>query len=210
MSVEGISEGDVVVDFNGLDCLESNEEKKEVEKVDFQISSRARPKICTAFDQVKLLDPSRVVVILSDGSKWNIHGEKYPGAFEAISENWEKGDDIRVKQYSDGKDSEFIMKNVREKSVYLTQLSQECNDLSKAYFLTKVDETGYALRTQDGKQWAVGYWGSFDTQHWEEGDRVILNKSTHSNRYEDYEMIHPGNMDSVWVTQVFADESESK
>lgn len=210
MSVEGISEGDVVVDFIAPDCLESSEEKQEVEKLDIQINSCARPKICTAFDQVKFLDPSRVVVILSDGSQWNINCEKYPNAFYAIIKNWEKGDDIRVRQYSDGKDDEFIMKNIREKSTYLTQLSQECDDLSKAYFLTKVDETGYALRTQDGKQWAVGYWGSFDTQYWEEGDRVILNKSTHSGRYEDYDMIHPGKMDSVWVTQVFADESEGK
>lgn len=207
MSVEGISEGDIPIDFKGVGSIEQSEEIKAVEKVDFKISSCIRPKICTAFEKVCQVDSSRVVVILSDGSKWNIDSEKYQNAFDEISNNWKKGDDIRIAHHADEQDDAFILKNVREKSAYLTHLSVECDNLSKAYFLTKVDETGYALRTNDGNLWMAGYWGSFSTQHWKEGDRVILNKSTHSNRNEDYEMIHPEEKNAVWVTRVFTDET---
>ncbi|WP_420421157.1 hypothetical protein [Simkania sp.] len=206
MTVEGISEGDIAIDFNALEGVEQSEEKKAVEKVDFKISSQLRPKICTAFEQVRQIDSSRIVVILSDGSKWHIEGEQSQKAFEAISQNWKTGDDIRIAHYSKGKNDEFILKNVAEKSAYLTCLSKDCNDLSKAYFLTKVDETGYALRTGDGNIWITGYWGACSSQYWKEGDRVIINRGTHTNRYEDYQMIHPGEMDSVWVTRVFTDE----
>ena len=208
MSIEGISEGEVAIEFTGFECAEACEEREEVEKIDMLICSHARPNICTSFDQVKHIDSSRVVVILSDGSKWQVLREASETAFETISNSWLVGDDIRLEQYEDGEDDEFIMKNVREGSAYLTQLSQECDNVSKAYFLSRVDRSGYALCTGDGKLWVAGYWGSFDSQHWKDGDRVIINKGSHSSRYEDYNMINPRTMDEVWLTQVFAEESK--
>lgn len=194
MSVEGIQSGENI-------ALESVlEVEKESKKVDMDISSFARPKICTAFKEVKMINCSKVVIILSDGSQWKVKGENSNSVYETVSKNWTVGDDIRI---DDADEDKFVIKNAREKSAFLVDLSKKCADVSKAFFITKVDPSGYALRTNDGKMWVAGYFGSFTTQHWESGQRIVINKSTYGDRYEDYEMINPQDGSSAWLTQVF-------
>ncbi len=194
MSIEGIQSGESI-------ALESVlEVEKESKKIDVHISSFARPKICTAFEEIKMINSSKVVIILSDGSQWETKGENSKAVYETVSKNWTVGDDIRI---DDTDNKEFILKNAREKSAFLVSLSKKCDDVSKAFFITKVDPSGYALRTNDGKMWVAGYFGSFTTQHWESGQRIVINKSTHGGRYEDYEMINPQDGSSAWLTQVF-------
>ncbi|WP_316358435.1 hypothetical protein [Candidatus Neptunichlamydia sp. REUL1] len=193
MSVEGIQSGESI-------ALESVlEVEKESKKVDMDISSFARPKICTAFEEIKLINSSKVVIILSDGSQWKVKGENSKAVYETVSKSWAVGDDIRV---DDTDDKEFVLKNAREKSAFLVDLSKKCADVSKAFFITKVDPSGYALRTNDGQMWVAGYFGSFTTQDWESGQRIVINKSTHGDQYEDYEMINPQDGFSAWLTQV--------
>jgi len=194
MSVEGVQSGENIA-VEGTIELE-----KESKKVDMHISSFARPKICTAFEEIKLINSSKVVIILSDGSQWKVKGENSKSVYETVSKNWKVGDDIRIKG-----DTEhgLILKNAREKSVFLVDLSKKCADVSKAFFITKIDPSGYALRTNDGKMWVAGYFGSFTTQHWENGQRIVINKSTHGDRYEDYKMINPQDGSTAWLTQVF-------
>jgi len=162
------------------------EEKEEAKKADLKIHSYARPKICTAFQEVKKLDDSRVTVILSDGSMWDVNPLEDEDAFESIYSNWKVGDDIRIRK----DDDLLVLKNVREKTAFFATLSKKCDDLSKAFFIEKVDCTGYALKTKAGEIFVAGYMGSFTTQHWSEGQRIIINKSTHSGRYEDYEIFN--------------------
>ena len=199
MSIEGVQG----TESNGYEPV--LEEKEETKKADFKISSCARPKICTAFQEVKKLDDARVTIILSDGSMWDVNPLEGEDAFENISSNWKVGDDIRI-----GKDDDYddllVLKNAREKTAFFATLSKKCDDLSKAFFIDKIDCTGYALKTTAGEIFVAGYMGSFTTQHWREQERIIINKSTHSGRHEDYEIFNADtNADtnrSAWLTKV--------
>ncbi len=171
---------------------------EETKIVDLKISSHARPKICTSFEEIQI---QRAVVVLSDGSEWTIIGNKKDQIVKTISKLWKQGDDIRIDKSKNTKAGEFAMKNVREGSPFLVKSSKECADTSKAFFIKEVDPSGYAIKTNDGKVWITGYLGACNTQYWKEGYRVVINQGTFSGN--DYRMINPNNGSNAWVTQVF-------
>lgn len=112
MSVEGVQSGESIA-VEGTIELE-----KESKKVDMNINSVARPKICTAFEEIKLINSSKVVIILSDGSQWKVKEENSKSVYETVSRNWKVGDDIRIK---DDTEHGLILKNAREKKCHLSR-----------------------------------------------------------------------------------------
>ncbi|QVL57885.1 MAG: hypothetical protein KFB93_02055 [Simkaniaceae bacterium] len=163
---------------------------------DINISSKSRPNICTAFEEIQ-----HNSVILSDGSKWTVSNKNPTDTMNKVTQLWKRGDDIRLKRYYKGVHAGFIMYNVRADQALLVRSSKKCADISKAFFIAEVDPSGYALKTTDGKTWVTGFAGAFSTRRWKEGERVIINQSTHIKN--DYEMINPHTKSNAWVTEVF-------
>lgn len=146
-------------------------------------------------------DPAAASVILSDGSIWKVIKDKQDETIQKIVSLWEKGDDIRIKNLLLFGKNYFALKNVRTNDLVITKLSKECADLSKAFFVSEVDPSGYALKTTDGRTWVAGFLGHFSVRKWKEGDRLVINQSYHSG--QDYEVIHPESRTSAHVTNVF-------
>ncbi len=126
------------------------EEEEENDELRMSIYSRARPEVCTAFKEIQVLNNSKVVITLSDGSQWDIK-ENSDAVFEAIYKSWRVGDDIRLQSFSKVGTRGFLLANVREGSVYVAHLSKKCADISNALFIKRVDSTGYAIITTDGR-----------------------------------------------------------
>lgn len=169
----------------------------EYESINFHIYS-SEPEIQTGFERFEETTSS---VILSDGSKWKIIKDQKDETIRKIIAQWEKQDDIRLKSSTLKGETFFAMKNVRTKDLIFVQSSKECADLSKAFFLSEIDPSGYALKTSDGRTWVTGFLGHFSSRHWEENSRVVINQSIHQG--QDYEIIHPENGESIWATNVF-------
>ncbi|MFI5334784.1 MAG: hypothetical protein ACHQT8_06465 [Chlamydiales bacterium] len=123
---------------------------------------------------------------LSDGSQWIIKDKTVDEAALEISENWNLGDDIRIQ--FDLENGEFALRSVQSPLLFHVELDTSCIS-NTAYCIDSIDENGYAIVTNDASEWAVGWLGSVTTQHWQPGDRVIINKSIFS-RGEDYIMIN--------------------
>lgn len=174
------------------------EENKQIHDIDLKISNTARPKICTEFHEINMQER---MIILSDGSNWKISQKNPSSTLSKVTELWKKGDDVRLARYYKGVHTGFIMYNVRLQQALLVQSSKKCADLSKAFFISEVDPSGYALKTTDGKTWVTGFAGSFSVSRWEKGQRVIVNQGTHCKN--DYTMIHPNTKSTAWVTEVF-------
>ncbi len=102
MSIEGIANSESV-------SFELDREGK-LPKVDFTISSKARPKICTAFESVRKLDEATTVIVLSDGSRWELP-DKGGRALQSIAKQWKVGDDVRINRF---KNNLFVLKNVQK------------------------------------------------------------------------------------------------
>lgn len=175
-----------------------HEESNPIHPIDLKISNTARPKICTEFYEINMQER---MIILSDGSNWKVSRKNPTSTLSKVTELWEKGDDIRLARYYKGVHTGFTMYNVRLEQALLVQSSKKCADLSKAFFISEVDPSGYALKTTDGKTWVTGFAGSFSVSRWEKGQRVIVNQGTHCKN--DYTMIHPDTKSTAWVTEVF-------
>lgn len=146
-------------------------------------------------------DQESLSVTLSDGSNWEVIKDKQDETTQKIIALWKKGDDIRIKALTIKDETYFALKNVRTNDLVITKLSKECADLSKAFFVSKVDPSGYAFETKDGRIWVAGFLGHFSVRRWKEGDRLVINQSTHSD--QDYEIIHSESHASIHVTNVF-------
>lgn len=194
-SIEGVvgSEG-------GIDVIpELAEVDEQNQKVDFRIYSSQRPKICVDFQEVQLFE-NKVIVVLSDGSEWNIIAKDVSKVFETISKSWLIGDDMRINFKKDC----FILKNARDEMAFLAKLDEKCTNTANAFFIKDIDRSGYAMITTDDRLWVTGYVGACNTQHWQVGDRVIINKGFHGGTYDDYEVINAAHPNvAIWVTQVF-------
>ncbi len=169
------------------------------EKLDFAVSAPSFPAIATVYEGCYLGSKGSLVLVLSDGSQWNLQED----AYATLSKTWKEGDDIRLKKHHPRTESnqEFIVKNVRTQDMYLAQLNPECADMSRAYFIHKIDRNGYALVTHSGLKWAIGWLGSFKTSRWHPEDRVIINKSSHAGE-EDYCLINARDGSSCWASLI--------
>ncbi len=120
-------------------------------------------------------------------------GENNKAVYETVIRSRVVGDDIRIDDMTEDK---FVLKNVREKSAFLLNLSKKCADVSNTFFFTDIDPSGYTSRTNDRGMWVAGY----TIQCWESGQRIVIKKSTDEAQYENYEMINPQDGSSAWLT----------
>jgi hypothetical protein len=172
------------------------------EKLDLEINSYRCPDIAAVFKGALLQDHSKIVVALSDGSQWIIASDRPEETLSEISSKWHEGDDIRVGTTESEKYKEkYILKNVRNSRVYLADMDSVCIDPSQAYFIERIDEHGYAIITQDGSEWAIGWLGSFATQRWRKGDRIIINKSSYHD-WQDYLLINADTGTDAWASLI--------
>ncbi len=172
------------------------------EKLDMNIASYDYPLFTTTFETVYVQNPAKRVIVLSDGSQWTIRSHNVDEVFHQISAGWRSGDDIRVEsrepQDYQGK---YILKNARNNAICFVDLDVICLEPSKASYIEKIDENGYVFFTQDGFEWAIGWWGGFTARKWRKGDRIIINKSFHSAG-EDYQIFNADKGSDVWASLV--------
>ncbi len=190
------------------DAFEENDNEESVveKKNEIQIYFTDRPEICTSLKEIKILDYLNAVIILSDGSQWNIAKATY---INEICESWKVGDDIRIVALSNGEAGGFFLANIRVGYYYKAYLSKKCADNFSAVFIKRVDPTGYVLTTTDGRMWVVqDYLNVCTVQYWNDNERVIINKSIYGDYYKAYEMIYPNSGRSVKVFQVFYEDYE--
>ena len=158
------------------------------------------PDIATHFEYVQKTDDSSAVV-LSDGSQWIVKDSDKEDVFYHISNEWHIGDEIRIGSHDQSnKIGRYLLRNVSngETNLFLADVDG-CVDPSKIFYIEKIDANGYAIVTKNGLEWAVGYWGSFNTCKWRKGDQVVINKSNYS-KWEDYLLININNKDSAWAS----------
>lgn len=145
---------------------------------DIHVLYKERPYIITSFEDCYLGYLGELMITLSDGSQWIIDKKKAEEARRKISENWQVGDDIRLKENLEfsQKKKMFTLKNVRTEEVYLAELSTHCTRFSSGFFIKQIDENGYALVTSDGSLWSIGLMGAYIANRWLPKDRIIINK----------------------------------
>jgi hypothetical protein len=168
------------------------------EKIDLRIASYDCPEIATSFETAYVQDSSKFVIILDDGSQWIIRNNNPDKLYNQISNDWKSGDEIRIgcrkpEEYQ----GRYILKNVRNNAICFVDLDPVWMDQSKAFYIEKIDENGYAIFTKNGLEWAIGWWGAFTTRQWMKGDRIIINKSEYSG-WEDYLLINVDKQTNVW------------
>ena len=158
------------------------------------------PDIATHFEYVQKTDNGSAVV-LSDGSQWIIKDRDGKESFSHISSEWRIGDEIRIGRHTESnKPRRHLLRNVSNGEANLfTADIDGCVDASNIFCIEKIDANGYAIVMQDGREWAVGYWGSFSTCRWQKGDQVVINKSSYSN-WEDYLLINVNKKNSAWAS----------
>ena len=172
------------------------------EKLDLELNYYDCPTISATFETVVIKGKSEGVIILSDGSQWVVKNRADDEVFHEISTSWKRGDEVRIGWRTPEKyQGEYILKNVRNKGTCLVDLDAACQDRSKAYFIEQIDTNGYAIITQDGSEWAIGWLGAFTTGVWKKGDRLVINKSDHSN-YADYLLINADKGGNVWASLI--------
>lgn len=171
------------------------------EEVDFKIASYACPDIAISFEDV-VKDHAKASIILSDGSCWVVRNCNADEAVDYISTHWESGDEIRiVEREAIEYKGKFILKNARNHEVYLLDLDVVSADPTKSFYIEKIDKNGYAILTQNGIEWAIGWMGTFNTYKWRAGDRIIINKSNYSIG-ESYLIINAEEGSSVWASLI--------
>jgi len=112
------------------------------------------------------------------------------------------GDDIRLARRTPGKvPGNFLLKNARTRNVYCVDLDKTYADMSKASFIDRIDQNGYAIILNGGTQWAIGYLGSFTTWNWRRYQRIIVNKSSYY-RTEDYMLINAEDGSTAWSSLI--------
>lgn len=150
------------------------------EEVDFKIASYACPDIAICFEDV-VNDHAKTLIILSDGSQWVVRNCNADEVADHISTHWESGDEIRIlEREAEEYKGEYILKNARNNEVSLVDLDAVSVDPTKSFYIEKIDKNGYAILTQNGIEWAIGWIGTFNTYKWRVGDRIIINKSDYS------------------------------
>lgn len=156
---------------------------------DIHVLYKERPLLITSFEDCYLGYLDELVIILSDGSQWMIiDKQKAEEARRKISENWQVGDDIRLKENLElsQKKKIFTLKNVRTEETYLAELSVNCAYPSSALFIKKIDENGYAIMTSDGSLWSVGLMGAYIAHKWHPQERIIVNKGDQAKAEQYY------------------------
>lgn len=191
-----------------LPNISINEDSKYLDEVkNFNLKgSNTSSDFSTSFKEFKTTH-KQAIVVLSDESQWLVKTTAKKALDELFS-GWKVGDDIRLKDISivpgSRKKGDCILKNRRDGSALFATSLRKCDDLSKALFLEKVDKTGYGIVTSDGKIWSVGYLDAIKVQYWKPGDRVVINKSNHGNRYMDYAIFNlTRNNSCSWITEIF-------
>lgn len=170
----------------------------EEENFNFTIDISTKPIFVTLFQECFLDNASRVTIVLSDGSRWIIKNAAKEIVNE-INKSWKAGDDIRIKKVPGKK--EFSLKNIYNPNIYCAVLDYR-GIKSSLYRVDKMDANGYALITNEGSEWVMGWLGAISTQHWALGDRLTINKSDFS-REEDYLIINLKNGSSCWTSLIF-------
>ncbi len=172
------------------------------EEIDMKISFPGEPEIAVHFETIAHQGKGRYLLTLSDGSQWLLRDRNPDEIFVQIESEWQTGDEIRIAARKEKeRPGKYILKNVRNSRVCLTDLEVFWADSSRVNFLEKVDEHGYALCTRGGLQWAMGLWGSFTARGWTAGDRIIINKSRYSSE-EDYLLINVDKRTNVWASLI--------
>lgn len=177
--------------------------KLSAERVDLDISYKGCPDFYTAFEAIYVQDHGKIVVILNDGSQWIVRDKNATEMFHKISSTWQVGDDIRIgtrtpKEFA----GHYILKNARNQCLCFADLDVICIDPTKANYIEKIDENGYAIFDSNGAEWAIGFWGSLDTYKWRKGDRLIINKSYFGDT-EDYLLINADKGSNAWGSRIF-------
>jgi len=176
-------------------------EEKPKEPLDFEISSYAMPEIATTF-QALAADGEKARIVLSDGSVWLLRSVGSEQAQAEIAPAWYVGDDIRLARRTPNQvPGNFLLKNARTRNVYCVDLDKTYVDMSKASFIDKIDQNGYAIILNGGTQWAIGYLGSFTTWNWHRYQRIIVNKSAYY-RTEDYMLINSEDGSTAWSSLI--------
>lgn len=167
----------------------------------FSTPYRGTPDFATTFVSICQEDDT-IILLLSDGSYWKVNAD-----FLDVLETWQKGDEIRLKEYDDDDDDEdengdftYLLKNIQSREALPAKLNLSITP-SHCYVIEAIDRNGYLIVTQDGHQWAVGYFGSFTSCNWERGDRLIINKSTYS-KAEDYCLINIDMEEDAWASLI--------
>lgn len=166
----------------------------------FSVSSK-KAEITAGFQSIKITTAGQLLIVLNDGSRWEVKDPKDQSRLEQLIRNeWKPGDDIRIGEAdSDGCSGEYLLKNVRTKHTYNVDLDKNVEEGSSPLKITQIDESGYAIITSDGRQWAIGYFGADATSKWRVGDILFANKSDHDNK-ADYELINLRNRDTAWAS----------
>jgi hypothetical protein len=177
-------------------------EKTNDEHFDFSIATYAKPAIATTFHKAFERKPSQTAIELSDGSIWVVCNRESAEVLKEINQRWRSGDEIRIhyrepKRYA----GHYILKNARNDTVYLVDVTQDCSSTSNAYYIEHIDSNGYAILTKNGLQWSIGWQGSFTTIKWRKGDRILINKSYYHST-EDYLIINADNRSNVWASLI--------
>lgn len=182
--------------------LAGNCSKSAEEQLDFSIASHTQPAVAVAFQRVFLNPQSEPMVELSDGSLWHVRNKEAQEVVNDVSQMWHSGDEIRIDTRQPREfQGNFILKNVRNHTVFLADLSSKCSNPSNAYYIERLDDNGYALLTKDGMEWSIGWLGSFTSNRWRKGDRILINKSYfHSG--EDYIIINTERKNHVWASLI--------
>lgn len=175
-------------------------EAKSACKRDFFISY-PQPEIRVGFSKTVKDADGLLHIVLSDGSRWTVKNKTTDTILDTIQKEWAAGDDIRIDDADEECYGEFLLKNARTKTVYVVDLEKTLDETSNAVTIVKLDQNGYAMITSDGRQWAIGWLGSFDTSKWKVGDTLLVNKS-HYSSYADYALINLRNKKSVWASTV--------
>ena len=182
------------------------------EEIDFRITNKQRPKICTEFKSIEESSLGMqdfcdkvVVVTLSDNSRWTMDKEGKALEVAKRIKNWQCGDDIRIdyklvcKQInSDNTKSVFLLHNVRT-SETIPFFDQDAEFLlaNVTTSITKVGPSCYTAQTSDGRLWCAGGWFNY-FKSIQATHKVIVNKGGSSGK--DYFLIDP-NYRSIWVTE---------
>lgn len=170
-------------------------------KRDFAIATH-KTEVAVGYSKTKLSKDGALLIVLSDGSRWKVKARQAGAELQQMIESgWRAGDDIRIDDADNECPAEFLLKNARSGQVYMADLDGELEEGAAPVTISKIDKNGYALLTTDGRQWAIGWLGSFTSSRWKVGDTLLINKSHHSNS-EDYALINMRDHEQVWASIV--------
>jgi hypothetical protein len=153
------------------------------------------------FSKAKMENGS-FIIVLSDGTRWEVVKTKTD--FKKIQEEWKAGDDIHIESRHPSRDGLFRLKNARTKDSCTVRLQKELESGSRPITISKIDKNGYSIVTSDGRQWSIGWLGSFTSSEWRVGDPLHINKSFFNQRNQDYYIINlrDPKQKEVWATLV--------